>query len=814
MHNAFSEGATRSFGDKSHGGTGDGVGIVGTNGNHTADEETHQQGGPRGLPGGLPPRPRGGLPGLPPRRGVTESRSKEANNEDEGGEEESDTGARMNSATGESRQGMPVIPPRPSSQVTRPAQTVTAVEDANEPPKVRKVREKVQDFRTNIFRAALRLRYPSRSTMLQQLMYRLSMAERLHLQRSLASGQEEAVVSKAQADAERLEVLQDQPLDFSCTVLVLGLSGVGKTATLHNLLGMEPLTGYHPTDTVQVLRGEVSGIPVTFIDTPGLEAGPAALADNLRKLHSAKRAWNRHRPHAVLWMDRIDASRRDQSDLPVMRAVSDVFGVDIWFSTILTLTHATASPPDGSNGQPIPVEVFQQQRSAQLQQIARQVTMDQRLMNPVALVENSPDCQRSEDGELVLPNGTPWRRQLLMLCFTTKVLNEANSLLKPGNGGKKKGGARMMNPYMGMKVPPLGWLLSRLVDFRGPRKPPEDEREIKKDDEIESLPAAERSVALRTKRMFIKQKAEEARADDSAVPIPAPEPQLGPSFDADTSSHHFKVLEDPTGILVRPIVADGGVDHEDGIDSVHVEKQMVLRPKGQYLGGVPFLGFCQVTKDKNQFAFQAQAEGSHFHSSKWASTAELNVQTIGSDVLYTQRLESRIRTGNKNKITGGLIASRLGEDFSLPIHGGAYAYGLKLDDRLKINPNTKLRASLGRVYTRAGASLDHGTAASADLKIRPGGDPTTRVLVGTSAVFQRRDTTYAGNIATEFRLPRASGRGGKSDTVVSANASYNNKGNGQITARINSHDYPQLALSMAIPILKTIWDRLLGKEEF
>ena len=53
-------------------------------------------------------------------------------------------------------------------------------------------------------------------------------------------------------------------------------------------------------------------------------------------------------------------------------------------------------------------------------------------MNPVALAENSPNCARAADGEPVLPSGVPWRRQLLMLCFTTKVLNQANALLKPG----------------------------------------------------------------------------------------------------------------------------------------------------------------------------------------------------------------------------------------------------------------------------------------------------------------------------------------------------------------------------------------------
>lgn len=778
----------------------------------TSDAATQAE-GPRGLPG-LPPRPRGGLPSLPPRPAPRSSHTTGGGSTSEpsgSNEEEPSTAA---APAEQPRSAMPQLPPRPvvpaaAAAAAAPAAPVAVPE---EPEKVRRVRRKVQSYRTNIYRAALRLRYPTRSAMLQQLMYRLGMAERIHLQSAAGAGPRDPE-GDAQADAERQEVL-NEPLDFSCTVLVLGLSGVGKTSTLHNLLGMEPLTGYHPTDAVQVLRGEVSGIPVTFIDTPGLQAGPSALGDNLRKLHAAKRAWDRYKPHAVLYLDRMDAPRRDQADLPVMRTITDVFGPDIWFSTVLTLTHAGNPPPDGNSGQPVPADVYQQQRSAQVQQMARQVTGDQRLMNPIALVENSPNCPKAGDGEPVLPSGNPWRRQLLMLCFTTKVLNEANALLKPGDAGGR--GGRGANPYMGMgmKIPPMGWLLSRLVDFRGPRKPPEDEREIKKDDELERMPPAERSAALRRKRMFLKQKAEEARAGDASVPILAPEPQMGPSFDPDTTSHHFKVLEDPSGVLVRPIVSDAGVDHQDGVDTVHIEKQTVLRPRGQYLGGVPFLSYCQVTKDKNQFAFQSQVEGSYHHSSIWASTAEINAQTIGSDVLYTSRLESRTRTGRRNKVTAGLIASKLGEDYTLPLKPGAMAYGFKLDDRIKISPNAKLRASVGRVYTKAGNSVDHGTAASADLKLRPGGDPTTRVLLGGSAVFQRRDQTIAGNIATEYRLPKASGRGGKSDTIVSANANYTNKGNGQIVARINSHDYPQLALTMMVPILKSVWDRLTNKEDF
>lgn len=148
--------------------------------------------------------------------------------------------------------------------------------------------------------------------------------------------------------------------------------------------------------------------------------------------------------------------------------------------------------------------------------------------------------------------------------------------------------------------------------------------------------------------------------------------------------------------------------------------QAILRPKNQYLGGVPSVAWAQVQKDKSQFSFQGElwrrrccccmrrarrvglcrlslqrvasalppaclhlsrprcglllpllcavdhaqsacsaltppvlltfpsageGEGSYFHSSKLVTTAACNVQTIGRDVLYTPRIETRLKTG-------------------------------------------------------------------------------------------------------------------------------------------------------------------------
>jgi len=83
-------------------------------------------------------------------------------------------------------------------------------------------------------------------------------------------------------------VLQQPPLKFGLTVMVLGLSGVGKSATINSLLGRQQPEGYRETGRVEVVRGEVAGIPLTFIDTPGLE--PSA---------GGHGAWARRGQHAV-----------------------------------------------------------------------------------------------------------------------------------------------------------------------------------------------------------------------------------------------------------------------------------------------------------------------------------------------------------------------------------------------------------------------------------------------------------------------------------------------------------------------------------
>ena len=83
--------------------------------------------------------------------------------------------------------------------------------------------------------------------------------------------------------------------------------------------------------------------------------------------------------------------------------------------------------------------------------------------NPVSLAENHPNCRTNRTGDRVLPNGQVWKPQLLLLCFASKILTEANALLNLQDSNARQMGSRQ-------KLPPLPFLLSSLITSRPPRK--------------------------------------------------------------------------------------------------------------------------------------------------------------------------------------------------------------------------------------------------------------------------------------------------------------------------------------------------------
>ncbi len=131
------------------------------------------------------------------------------------------------------RSGLPSLPPRRAGRASTVVTTTNAgaasggAAPAPLNPKMAKIREQVQGFRTNIYRAAMRLRYPVASQMINQVMFRLQMAEKIHLEEHGSAVSAGDAEGDALEEAERLEEA-GVDLDFSTTVLVLGMAGSGR----------------------------------------------------------------------------------------------------------------------------------------------------------------------------------------------------------------------------------------------------------------------------------------------------------------------------------------------------------------------------------------------------------------------------------------------------------------------------------------------------------------------------------------------------------------------------------------------------------
>ena len=95
--------------------------------------------------------------------------------------------------------------------------------------------------------------------------------------------------------------------------MVIGMSGVGKSATINSLLDAEeaaPTNAFEPgTSGVKEINGTVAGVRVKFIDTPGLQPSAANIGSNQRLLNQMHGAFKKHKPDIMLYMDRADVLR-------------------------------------------------------------------------------------------------------------------------------------------------------------------------------------------------------------------------------------------------------------------------------------------------------------------------------------------------------------------------------------------------------------------------------------------------------------------------------------------------------------------------
>ncbi|GAB2291975.1 hypothetical protein Dimus_026224 [Dionaea muscipula] len=694
-------------------------------------------------------------------------------------------------------------------------------------------REKLQMIRVKFLRLAHRLGQTPHNVVVAQVLYRLGLAEQL---RGRNGGRVGAFTfDRASAMAEQLEATGQEPLDFSCTIMVLGKTGVGKSATINSIFDeVKFATNAFQVGTkrVQDVVGTVQGIKVKIIDTPGLLSSWSDQHQNMKILHSVKRFIQKTPPDIVLYLDRLDAQSRDLGDMPLLRTITEVFGPSIWFNAIVVLTHAASAPPEGPNGTTSTYDMFVTQRSHAVQQAIRQAAGDIRLMNPVSLVENHSACRTNRAGQRVLPNGQVWKPHLLLLSFASKILAEANELLKLQDGPPGKPLATRSRTL------PLPVLLSSLLQSRPQLKLPEeqfddddddlDDLDDSSDDEstYEKLPPFRRltntEVAKLSKdeknayydeleyreklfmkkqlkdekkrRRTMKEMAEsgkdfpadyngenvaEENGGTASVPVPVPDLALPASFDSDNPTHRYRCLDNSNPWLVRPVVEPTGWDHDVGYEGINVERLFAIRDK------IPLSFSGQVSKDKKDINLQVEVASSIKHGEGKSTMLGLDMQSAGKDMVYTLRSETRFHNHLRNKATAGI---------SVTVLGDLLTAGMKIEDKLIVNKRLRLVMSGGALTGRG----DVAYGGSLEATLRDKDHPLGRSL--TSLGLSVMD--WHGELATGFNLQSQIPIG--RSTNLTGRVNLNNKGSGQVSIRLNSSEQLQLVLVGLIPLIRKL----------
>lgn len=699
--------------------------------------------------------------------------------------------------------------------------------------------EKLQEIRVKFLRLVHRLGLTPEESVAGQVLYRLALL-------GGRQGSQTFSLDAAKRTALQLEAGERENLDFSINILVLGKSGVGKSATINSLFGEEkaPIDAFETGTTyAREISGSVDGVKIRVVDTPGLKSSVMEQGVNRSTLSSVKKFTKKSTPDVVLYVDRLDAQSRDLNDLPLLKTVTGSLGSSIWRSAIVTLTHAASAPPDGPSGTPLSYEVFVSQRSHVVQQSIGHAVGDLRmmspsLMNPVSLVENHPSCRKNREGQNILPNGQSWRPQLLLLCYSMKILSEASAISKPQDpfDHRKLFGFRS-------RPPPLPYMLSSMLQSRQHPKLPSDQggdsvdsdidlddfsdSDQEEEDEYDQLPpfrplrkaqlaklSREQKKAYfeefdyRVKLLQKKQWREELKrmreikkrgkdalidygfAEEDAegggaapVAVPLPDMALPPSFDGDNPAFRYRFLEPTSQFLARPVLDSHGWDHDCGYDGVNLEHSLAIANRFAAAYTV------QITKDKKDFSISLDSSVSAKQGENMSSMAGFDIQSIGKQLAYIVRAETKIKNLRKNKATGGLSVTFLGENI-VP--------GVKIEDQITFGQQYALVGSAGAVRSQ------HDTAygANFELQRRELDYPIGQVqsTLSMSIIKWRGDLALGFNSLAQFSIGR--------NSKVAVRAGINNKLSGQITVRTSSSDHLSLALAAVIPTVLSIYKKL------
>lgn len=282
---------------------------------------------------------------------------------------------------------------------------------------------------------------------------------------------------------------------------------------------------------------------------------------------------------------------------------------------------------------------------------------------------------------------------------------------------------------------------------------------------------------------FVGEDADQENGSAAPVSTPLPDMVLPPSFDSDSPAYRYRFLEPTSQFLARPVLDTHGWDHDCGYDGVNLEQSLAIASQ------FPAAISLQITKDKKDFSIHLDSSVSAKHGENGSSMAGFDIQTIGKQLAYIVRGETKFKNLKKNKTAAGISITFLGENI---------ATGLKVEDQIVLGKQWALVGSAGTVRCQGDAAY----GANFELQRRELDYPIGQVqsTYGLSLIKWRGDWALGFNTVAQFSMGRSS--------KVALRAGINNKLSGQITIRTSSSEHLSIALASIIPIASAVYKKL------